>query len=307
MKWVLRLAVVAVLVLLLLGLAVYFYADRIATRAVERGGEYATGVRTSVGSVSLGLFRGEAGLRSLQMDNPVGMGFDTPYFLKLDDARTTVNFGSLRQDVIVVPLVHLDGMQLNLEHKGGQKNYQVILDNLQRLSDGEKPEAEDGREWVISELRLTDLDVTAKVGGVAAESQTVRFQIPEIVLDDVRSGSMAELQGQVVKQVLAVVIRQAATQLPGVMVAELTAGINRVGSLGQATLDRVGDVRGLVGGVGEGAERMLQDAGGVAGEAADRARESAGRAMEGVQRGVGGLLGGNRTPVPADEDDAQPE
>lgn len=293
MKWAIRILLVVVLLILAVLVGVYFYADSIAKQTIERGGTYATGVPTTVDSVSLGLFAGEAGLSDLRIANP--QGFDTDYFLHLGQADTSVSLGTLMADRVVIPHIHLDTINLNLEHKEGEKNYQVILDNLERLSSGEEPaDPADAQQWMINDLRVTNINVLAKVRGVAAETQTVEVKIPELVLTDVESDSMAELHGQVIKQILAAVIQQAGTQLPGIMLTELTAGVGRIGDLGQATLSKVGDATAVVGELGTRIGEISPEAGEAVGEAAERAKEEAGKALEGATKGLGGLLGGDR-------------
>lgn len=295
MKWILRGALLLVaLVVLALG-ATYFYLDAIARNAVERGGTYATGVDVTVDNVKLGLLSGEAGLTGLTIDNPQGLGFQSEHFLHLGRADVAVDSGSLFSDSVVVPRLHLDGISLNLEQQGDKKNFEVILENLEKLSSGEKPDtAEDAQpqQWTIQDLRITDVKVNASVRGVLAENQNVAITIPEIVLTDVRSDSLAELQGTLIKQLLSTVLAQAGRQLPGILVGELTAGLGRVGDLGEATLSKVGEITGGLGqAVGGKLEEVVP---GKAGEVVGQATRGVGEAAGKVTEGLGGLLGGKK-------------
>lgn len=308
MKWLVRIIGIVIVVLILLAVGVYFYADSLVKQAVERGGTYATGVETTVDSVQLGLFTGEAGLEGLEIANPPG--FERDYFLKLGEADLAVGLGSLMSDVARVPRLHLTGIDLNLERTGDKPNYQVILDNLERLSSGEKappPEGE-AQQWIIDDLQVRDVHVIATVEGLAAETQTVEVTIPQIVLKDVKSDSLAELQGQVLKQILSAVIQQAGTQLPGIMLTELTAGVGRIGDLGEATLTKVAEATAIVGDVTE----RVGEIGGKAGEAVQEAQEKVGEvrkqadeALEDVTQGLGGLLGGGDKDKPKTDEPAQ--
>lgn len=301
MKWIAWIAGAVVIIAVLLAVGLYLYADSVAKTAVERGGTYATGVETTVDGVSLGIMSGEAGLNDLTIANPPG--FERDYFLKLQEADVAVGLGTLMSDTVRVPRLHLTGIDLNLERTGEKPNYQVILDNLERLSSEEEPappEQEEAQQWIIEELQVRDVHVIATVRGLAAETQTVEVTLPEIVLADVRSESLAELQGQVLKQILTAVIQQAGQQLPGIMLNELTAGVGRIGDLGQATLSRVADVTHIVG-----------DLGGKAGEAVEGAREQvegvgkeADKAIRGVTEGIGGLLGGKKDKADDEENSA---
>ena len=123
------LALLVLLVVVLLG--VYIWIDRLAKMAVERGSTYALGVPTTLDSARVGVFSGQMGMTSLNVANP--RNFSAPHFLKLKTGQIDVSLSSLRQDTVVIPLLELKGVDVNLEKKSGQSNYQVILDNLKKL------------------------------------------------------------------------------------------------------------------------------------------------------------------------------
>lgn len=317
-KWTLRIVGGVLLLVIVILVAVYFYMDSIAKRAVESGGTYAMGVPTTLDSISLGLFSGEVALDDLRVANP--QGFESEYFFALGDAEVAVTPTSLWADTVVVPVVHLDDITLNLEKNEQGENYQVILDNLSKLSSGEKPQEDPNaqpKNWVIQDLRVTNINVKADVKGVMADKQTVAFNIPEIQLTDVKSDSMAELQGQVMKQIMSAVIQQGAEQLPGIMLSELQGGIGKIGELGEASVAKIAPIAGEVGKqIGELGQKVggevgekLGDVGGklggAAGGAGEKAQEAVGGAVKEVGelgKGIGGLLGGKKDGEKAEEE-----
>lgn len=296
-KVIVRGFIVVVLLIVVLVVGVYFYLNTIAKRAVEEGGTYATGVDVSLDDIELGVFSGVVEIEELTVANPAGMGFESAHFFNLGEGDVVVSVRSLFSEEVVVPRIHLDGVSLNLERQGEKDNYAVILDNLAKLSSGEKdPQAEEAQpqKWVIQDLRVTNIDVNASVKGLVADNQTVNVKIPEIALQNVQSDSLAELQGQVLKQILTAVAQQAQAQLPNLIAGELNAGIGKIGDLGQATVAKVGEVGGQV---AEKIGEIAPEAGAVVGEAAksiEGVGKEAGEAIEKAGEGLGDLLGGKK-------------
>lgn len=322
-KWIGRIIAVVVVLLIVGLIAAYFYLDSIAKEAIERGGTYATGVDTEVDSVSLGLFGGTFGMKEFELDNPEGLGFQTDHFLELGEADLAVSLGSLRKDVVVVPRIHLADIDLNLERRGGKQNFDVILENLQKLSSDEPTPPEDAQQWVVNDLTISNVKVTATGEGLLSDNQAVTFTIPQIQLTDVKSDSLAELQGQVIKQVLGAVAQQAPQQVLGVMGQELLGGVAKVGEIGEATLAKVEQATAVVAGAAERAQEaagavsekigaVAPEAGKAVGEAGEKlgevgkeAGDAAKQAGEKLQEGLGGLLGGGKKddepkPAPAE-------
>lgn len=305
-KWIGRGLIALVLLVVIVLALVYFYLDSIAKTAIERGGEYATGVDTTVNDVKLGILGGTFAMDGFVLANPAG--YQSNHFLALADADVAVSLGSLRQDVVVVPTLHLDGVHLNLERRAGKQNFDVILENLEKLSSPETapapPDAE-AQKWIVNDLRITNVVVNASGEGLLSDNQDVSFTIPEIALANVESDSLAELQGQVLKQVLAAIAKQAPGELLGAMGAELTGGLGRVGDLGEATVAKVGEVTAVAGRAAQKAgealkevgEKLPGDAGKVVGGAADKigdVGDKAGDAVKDVGGAIGGILGGGK-------------
>lgn len=304
-----RLAMVAVvLVLLLVGgvVALIWSANSAVRQGVEKGATYALGVDTKLAAVRLGgVFSGEVGLGGLQVANP--SGFQTPHFLTLGDADVAVDLSTFSTDVLEVPRFALTDIDLNLERKGGKGNYQVILDNLQKVSGGggSQPAPPGGQEkkLVVRELVLKNVKVHARLldapGGVGAalgSAAAVTVPLDEIRLTDVgRTGSgvggtgvtVGELTNIIVKAVLAA----AAEKGGGLIPTEL------LGDLQGQLAGKLGDLKNLgmqIG--GEAASKAVEQAKDVAGKAADEAakaaKDAADKAKKSIGDGIGNLLGG---------------
>ena len=114
MKKLLKIGLIIVGLLVVAAIVVYFAIDSIAKTAVEKGGTYAMGTKTTCDSVNIRLLASEVGLSGLTVANPEG--FKTDHFLKTGRLDVGVEPGTLTKDTIVVTHFELDGVDLNIEH-----------------------------------------------------------------------------------------------------------------------------------------------------------------------------------------------
>lgn len=288
--------VVALVVLAAIAVvAVFLSVNSIAKSAVEKGGSYAMGVPTTLSSANVGVFSGEFSMSGLRVANP--QGFPGPHFLTLGDGEVAVSLGTLQQETVELPRLTLDAIDVRLEKKGGQSNYQVILANLKKLSGPEKkpaPEGE-GKKFVINELAITDVtvhvDMLEAPGGIGQLAK-VTVPIEEIRLQNVgRTGSgvggtgvtMGELAGIVVKAVLASAAQNGGGLIPADVLGDLQGQLAQLGDLGgslqEMGLQVVGDVQGTVEQVGKQAEAVVDEAKKAADEAKKKL-EDAGKGLK---------------------------
>jgi hypothetical protein len=280
----------------LLGLAaagivvVFIFLDTIVGKGIEAGCTRALGVETSVGLVRVGLLTGTFSVRSLRIANPPG--FETDHFFTLDRLHFEVPPKSLREDTIAVQMLELDGVDVSLETVDKKANYEVILDNLNRFSktgsadsSAEKSageEVEGGKELVIHEAVIRDIDARIDLGKVKGASDRVAVEIPEIRLrPNSKTGaaevSVAELTQTIVTAVLVGIAKKA----PAALAKNLLAG---AGGLGNLTMEIPGLLSTGASGVGGVTVKLGEDTGG----GAVKLGESAADAV----KGIGGLFGG---------------
>lgn len=338
-KWIIRIGLLALVLVLLLLVGGYFYADSITRTGIERGTTFATGVNSTLEGASLKPFQGELALNELVISNPDG--FKSAHFLQLGDAEVQVSLGSLMSEKVVVPKLHLNKIDVNLERSDGNANYQVILDNLQKLSGEPDPDAPpaEGKKYVINEVLITDVTVKAAMLPSAGEPRVLTIKVPDIKLTDVGSDSdngvlMAELTGTITRAVLQAVVEQAGDILPAAIAGGLKSGLTSLGDLGGATLETVGggvskvlsDVTGseavgkVLSGVsdtagkviddvgekvGEAAGKTVEAVGDAAGETVNKVGETAGKATEDLKKGIGGLFGGKKDEPKTEEQPAE--
>jgi hypothetical protein len=225
------------LLLLVLGIALVFYLDRIVGSAVERGGSHALGVRTDVGGVQLALLRGHVGLSDLEIANPEGFDGD---FLKLGSIRVEIPPRALREETVVIPSVALEDLELTLAGSRAGTNYGRILRNLDSLGGGAaQPEPEQGaaggKKFVVKELVVRNVKATLAMDGFGSKLASTSIEVPEIRLRNLGESSggglqLAELIGRVTEAVVQNVVRkqpELATQLTGELGGQIQPGVQK--------------------------------------------------------------------------------
>ena len=233
--------ILIVVAVVMLGLIIgYLAMDSIAKTAIERGGSYALGVDTRVDSVSVGLFRGEIGIRGLTVGNPEG--FKTPHLMKADRVDLGVRPGSLMSDVIEVSRFEIDGLDMNLEQKLGSTNVTAITQKAQGAGGKAQDPKEPGGKKVKAD-RVVVRNVVAHVQmlpiAIGGQTTTLDVKVPEIVLTDVGSDNAAggatvsELTRKIVPAVLAAVVEKCKGAIPEADFKRLGDGVGK-------TLDGLG-------------------------------------------------------------------
>ena len=232
MKTILKIVLVLVLLLIIVVATIPLWISPAAKAAVEKGGTQAMGVKTTLAELDIGLFSGTCDLAGLNIANPEG--FETPHFMDLGSGAVAVDIQSLQGDLIEIPKFELTGLDMNLEKGSGQANYEKIMENLQKLSTGEeKPkEKEPGKKFVIREIVIKDVKVTAKMVGV-----TVPMKIDEMRLENVGSEGegvdMKELIALIVSGVLKGVAEEGRGVLPEGISKGLADGLEGLKGLGE--------------------------------------------------------------------------
>ncbi len=293
MKLVIKLVIGVVVVVLLAVLAVFFFLDSIARSAIEEGATYALGVRTTLEKADVGVLSGRFSLAGLDVSNPEG--FDAPNFLSLGAGTVEVSLGTLRSDTVELPLLALSDIDLALEKKSAGSNYGVIAQNLKRFESADEPQTPDpqkqegpGKDFVIHEILITNVNVTAEMAATGGQLNQVRVPISEIRLENVGTGAdqrvtMGELSNIIMKAILAAIIANGA-DFPAELVNDLGGQLQ-----GLASLDEMGITQsiGAAKGISDSIERL--------GDA--KTAEDVGKGIDEINKqieGLGDLLGGKK-------------
>lgn len=294
MKKLIRVLVALVILVIGLVVAAVFYVDTVAKAAIEVAGTKVLGVKTTVSGVSIGLTSGNASLSELLVANPDGC--QSPDFLKLNRGALAVSPASLLGDVIRVPKVELSGMHIEFEQRvGGDSNVDAILGNVKKFAGsgdggaGKGASSGEGKKFVIDELTLADISVTARASGVPLADKGIEIKVPKIVLKDIGSAGsdpvgLDQLTGMVVEAVMKAVMEAGGGQLPAVFAQSITNGLAGLGDAfnSKMAVDLGNGLKDLGGGVGKAVEDVAKGAGEAIDKGVKDAAKGIGDAVDGL-------------------------
>lgn len=281
MKLIVRIGLGLLVLLVLLGLGAVLFVDSLAKQAIVRGGEHALGVETRLERASIGLVSGDFALSELAIANPPG--FTDPDFFALRSARLELPLSTLLQPRITIPSLVLEGITIALERNAQGTNYGVILDNLDRFEGGEASEPEGeadggaGKTFLLQSLVIRDVRAAVNLVPAGGDLTKLSLSIPEIVVDDLRSGmTLPEICALVVKTVIQAAIQAGAGTLPADLLADLRGRLDGLEGLAQV---RVAEELGKV-------EKTLQEQAQKLGPEAEKALKAAGEELGGKLDGL---------------------
>lgn len=314
MKILKLILIIAVLLVLLLIAGVLFALSQInaiAKTGIEKGSTYALGVNTTVASVNIGLFSGTFSMNGLNVANP--QGYPGPHFLKLGNGSVAVSLASLNQPTIEVPTFSLSDLDVRLEKTDGAANYQVILDNLGRLSSGKPADPNqpaptgDEKKLVINELTLRNIKVhvdllkpAGAIGDVVGKATAIDIPIKEIKLTNVgKTGTgvggtgvtVSQLSSIIVQAVLAAVAENGAGVLPADLLGDLKGKLGNLDGLKGLGMQAVG---GVTEKATEAAKQVTEGAKEAVKDATKKGEEAVKKGEEAVKKGLENLLPGKK-------------
>jgi hypothetical protein len=255
-----KILLIVLLVVVVVVLSIPLWIDHAAKSAIETGGTDAMGVATTLKGVDIGIFGGEASLDGLEIANPEG--FKDGHFLKLGGGTVAVDLGSLMEDEVVIPTLTLTGLSLNLERTLKGSNYGVIMKNMEK---GAEETDEPGKKFVIKELIIRDVNVSARVS-LGVVKPAVPLSLDEMRFENIGSDGSGVSMRKVFRYVIVGVLNGVAKKGKGILPDDITKGLT----------EGLGAVAGLL---GEGGKALLEGVGGGAKK---------------ITKGIGGLLGGDK-------------
>lgn len=303
-------ALVGLALLGLLGLALM--RDRLMAAAIELAGSEATGVETTVESLSTGILGGRVELAGLRLANPTG--FSEASFLRLGGIDLAVPLATLADDPIRIEKVEIDGLELRIERAGKDLNYEPIRRRLEALqaqggAPGEQPvggsttsseqPVADGpapapRDIHVARVRIANWALHVDVGQPWFGAQS--YSMGELVLTDLEVSGSRPVEA-LAAELLDRLLEAALAQLPGLSeelgsIADLLldglTGEREIAPILEALAD--GD-REVLDALAEETERRLLEELGEAAREAGLSDESIAPLIEDAAGALKGLFG----------------
>jgi AsmA family len=213
-KFLLRLIVVLAVLVVVVVVAAFLSLNSIVKKAVDTYGPQMTKVDVRLGSADLSPFSGSGKLSQLFVGNPDG--YKTPFAIQLGSVDVGVEIGSVFHDTVIVDEINIQQPEITLEGTLDGNNLKTILDNITSSGStqtqqpsavapsGEKKQ----KKFIVKDIVLAGAKVHVNVSGFGKSyAQTV--SIPDIHLQNVGNGAGGVSNGELVKQILDPVVKEA--------------------------------------------------------------------------------------------------
>lgn len=303
MKWILRIAVVLVLLVVVTLGAGYFFLNQIVQRVVVDAGSQATGTQTSLAGVGLSPFSGSANLSGFGVGNPDAFGAGDVF--GFSEADVQVDPASLLSDTIVVPRFHIRGATVKLVYADGKLNVMELLERLQGEADPDTgtPEPEEpadgaaAKKVVINDLQVlgTRLQGSIELPGLSTPAE-IDLVIPDVVMTNIGSDGSGVTAKEAMRLVLEAVFANARKEAINADVLEDQLKELLAGQLGDAKA-RFDEAKANTEATLDAQKQRLEDAKANAEatlESGEQAVEEGRQKIEGIKQGLGGLFGGKK-------------
>lgn len=203
MKWVLRIAILLVIVVIAVlvfmpGPFVKPMATKVASNTLK--------VPVTMDKLSASLFGGRVGLAELEVGNPEG--YSKPFLVRIGGLDVQARLMTFMGDVAEIPTIVIDGLHLIIESKGGKTNVNTILDNLSGGEEAPTEEPKDGGEGMkfkIGSIMLKNTVIEISTGVI----DDIKLSVTELELKNI--GTDKE-NGANLKEVLSVITKALAAK-----------------------------------------------------------------------------------------------
>ncbi len=205
MKWIKRIVIVALLLIVVAIVAVYLSLNSIVRSVVQRQATASLGVPTSLGSARLSLVGGSVQLNDLLVNSPPK--FSAPQIFSLGGIGVGVHYGELTSTPIHIQQITIDQPALVIEQVGGALNLKALMDQMPTTPQTSGGQPTQPMKLIIDELDLNNANVTF-MPGIPGLASSMQVSVPSLTLKNIGNGD-GNQNGAAIKEV----IMQVATAL----------------------------------------------------------------------------------------------
>jgi len=174
-----------VILVVLVGVGVYFTLDYIVEFGIEGCGTWILGTRVSVSSVDIDILAGQGSINGLKVNDPTG--FSKGAALEVKEVAFRLDLNSLSASPVIIDQVLVDGPEVNyMQNESGSSNVDAIMNHLDRFLNKrlEKTEAkQSAKNAVIRQFTVKRGTLAVKSGDIPGKLQIVK--LPTITLNNV--------------------------------------------------------------------------------------------------------------------------
>lgn len=238
-KWIIRLAVVAVLLGAAAIIGLSLYLDQIVKKGVETVGPMITKTEVKLDKASLSPLSGSATLHGLVVGNPEGYA-RTDAAIKAGKISITLKPMSVLSDKVEVDSLVVEEPEITLEGGIRDNNLFKILDNLNAAAASAGGSAESGgssQKIVVADVLVRGAKV--RVNSLLTGGQTVTVPLPDVHLTNLGTGNGGLLPAELSREVIEAVLKQVTKTLPEALAKLGKVGVDSVKKVGETGKDTV--------------------------------------------------------------------
>jgi hypothetical protein len=211
-KWILRIVYLAVALLIIALVVIFFNLNSIVKKGVETVGPKLTKVEVRLGAAKLSPLNGNGELSKLFVGNPEG--YKTPAAIEVGNVKVAVKLRSVLSDTIVVDEVNVQAPVITFEGGLGGNNLSQILKNLEGSPDDVKPTpegkpaSEGGKRFFVKDVVVNGGKINLSITGLGG-GKTLTVPLPPIHLTNIGSENNGVTAAQLCKEILKPIIASA--------------------------------------------------------------------------------------------------
>jgi len=234
MKTLKKVIIIAVIVVVVLGIAAVVFAglffDKIAKTGIETVAPTITQTTVTVEGVHISALSGSASIKGFVIGNPDPASYKSSNAISLGKAAVSVVPSSILSDKIVVRSIEVRAPEITLEgNPFGENNLKKLLDNVNAIaastpSDTNKPaatpaEKKAGKKLEVDDFLISGAKVTARITGL--EGEPFSIVIPDIHFTSLGTGpdgiTAADLTQKVLNEIITSSIKMVGERAKDIM------------------------------------------------------------------------------------------
>jgi hypothetical protein len=244
-KIIIRIAIVAVVLLIVAVVAIFLSLNSIVKKGVETVGPQLTKVTITLGGVNISPLSGSGQLSELFVGNPEG--FKTASAIKVGDIKVAVDVGSVLGDTITINSINIQAPEITFEGGLGGNNISKILDNVTSATGGGKPASKDtkaepakggGKKFIVKDVVIEGAKLHASLTGLGGKELTL--PLPSLHLQDIGTKEKAVTAGELVQQILTPLLTSV-TDVIKSGITNLGKGVGDVGKEAGSTIKKAAE------------------------------------------------------------------
>jgi hypothetical protein len=198
MKWIRRIVLGIVVLVLLVIVIVWVSLDSIVRSVVQNQATASLGVTTTLSSANLSIFGGKVNLTDLEVASPPS--FTSPKIFTLDGIGVGVAYSQLSGSPIHISQIVIDHPTLVVEQSGLKLNLQALMDQMPQSPQTSSGTPAQPMKLIIDDLELNNAQVTF-MPGIPGLNVSTPVTIPSLSLKNIGNAD-GNQNGAAIKEVV---------------------------------------------------------------------------------------------------------